>query len=67
MNAIPEYNALRLIDVQEFAQLLSVSTRTIWRMLSHGKLVAPVRIGGSVRWRLADVERWIEDGCPTQD
>lgn len=67
MNAIPEYNALQLIDVQEFAQLLSVSTRTVWRMLSHGKLVAPVRIGGSVRWRLADVERWIEDGCPTQD
>lgn len=67
MNVIPEYNALRLIDVQEFATILSVSTRTVWRMLSHGKLIAPVRIGGSVRWRLVDVERWITAGCPAPD
>ncbi len=66
MNDVPEYDALRLIDAQELSQILSISTRTVWRMLSHRKLVEPVRIGGSVRWRLADVERWIDTGCPAQ-
>lgn len=52
-----------LIDVQEVARLLTVSPRTVWRWLSQGELPAPVRIGGSVRWRLGDVRRWIDGGC----
>lgn len=66
MNEVSEYNSLRLIDAHDLSQLLSISTRTVWRMLSHGRLIEPVRIGGSVRWRFADVERWINAGCPAQ-
>jgi excisionase family DNA binding protein len=44
---------------------LSVSKRTIWRLLSGKRLPEPLRIGGSVRWRREQIDRWIEQGCPS--
>ena len=53
-----------LITVEELADMLGLSARTIWRMLSGGNMVEPVRIGKNVRWRLHEVRQWIDDGCP---
>lgn len=61
----PESDATLLINAGEFARILGVSPRTLWRLLSAGKLIQPIRIGGSTRWRAAEVRRWIEDGCQT--
>ena len=55
---------VRLVAADEVAAMLDVSTRTVWRLLSTGRLVQPVRIGGSVRWRLDEVRDWIKNGCP---
>jgi excisionase family DNA binding protein len=55
---------IRLISADELAKMLDVSTRTVWRLLSTGQLVQPVRLGGSVRWRLDEVKVWINNGCP---
>lgn len=33
------------------ATILKVSQRSIWRLVAAGQLVAPLRIGGSIRWR----------------
>ena len=53
----------RLIKAAEVAALVAISTRTLWRLVSVGRFPEPVRVGGSTRWRLADVERWIQQGC----
>lgn len=53
-----------LISVDELAMILKISPRTVWRLLSAGKMIEPVRIGGAVRWRFAEVKNWIEQGCP---
>jgi len=53
-----------LISAEQLAELLQISTRTLWRLLSTGKLVTPVHLGGSTRWRLEQVQNWIEKGCP---
>lgn len=55
---------VRLITADEVASILCVSTRTVWRLLSTGKMVQPIRLGGSVRWRLDEVREWINNGCP---
>jgi predicted DNA-binding transcriptional regulator AlpA len=55
-----------LVTARQLASMLQVSTRTLWRMRSAARLPAPVRLGGSVRWRLDDVTSWIEKGCPEQ-
>ncbi len=53
-----------LIDRRQVGELLNLSTRTVWRLLSAGKLPKPVRIGRSVRWSRSDLETWIANGCP---
>jgi prophage regulatory protein len=49
-----------MIDVREVASILSISTRSVWRLVATGELPQPVRFGRSARWRLADIEAWIE-------
>jgi predicted DNA-binding transcriptional regulator AlpA len=52
-----------LITASKLAALLEVSTRTLWRLRSAGRLPEPVRLGGAVRWRRDDILKWITDGC----
>lgn len=51
----------------DVAKLLDLSERTVWRLLSAKRLPEPLRIGGSVRWRLDQVRQWISAGCPAQN
>ncbi len=51
----------QLVSVEVLAELLSISSRNIWRRLSKGKFPEPVRITRSTRWSLKDIEQWIED------
>ena len=53
-----------LLAADRVAELLDISTRTLWRLRAAGKLPSPVKIGGSVRWRAKEIENWIEAGCP---
>lgn len=53
-----------LITVGELAKILKVSTRTVWRLVSAGKLMPPIRVGGARRWKFDQVRRWIDAGCP---
>jgi prophage regulatory protein len=54
-----------LLTADEVAAMLGVSERTLWRLLSAGKVPQPVRFGRSTRWRAAEVADWIDRGCPT--
>ncbi|MGD9721457.1 MAG: helix-turn-helix transcriptional regulator [Pirellulales bacterium] len=53
-----------LVTAAEVAHLLGVSPRTLWRQLSAGQIPQPVRFGGTVRWRIDEVRKWIAEGCP---
>ncbi|MHC5537064.1 helix-turn-helix transcriptional regulator [Singulisphaera rosea] len=53
-----------LIPAEEVASMLGVSERTLWRLLSAGKIPEPLRIGRNTRWRWAEIREWIERGCP---
>ena len=55
-----------LMDARDVSHRLSVSTRTVWRLLSANQIPKPVRIGRSVRWQREVVEEWIRSGCPDQ-
>ncbi len=53
-----------LISVVQVAKLVGVSTRTIWRLVSEGKFLAPIRIGGRTLWIREEVIRWVSQRCP---
>jgi predicted DNA-binding transcriptional regulator AlpA len=55
-----------LISAAALARMLSVSVATVWRMNSAGRIPAGIRIGGSRRWRLRDIETWVARGCPDE-
>lgn len=63
---LPEQNShdVLLINAEEFANLLRVSKRQIWRLRSRGDLIEPIKIGSVTRWPLDMVRAWITAGCP---
>jgi excisionase family DNA binding protein len=51
---------LDLLTVHQVARRLTVSTRTIYRLLERGSFPPPIRYTRKlVRWRTADVERYL--------
>lgn len=53
-----------LLPIGQLAEMVALSRRTIRRLVDAGKLPPPLRVGGSLRWRLGDVRQWIAAGCP---
>ena len=60
----PAGPAALLIDRGAVAQLLGRSIRSIGRDDSAGRLPRPVTIGGSKKWKRAEIVAWIDAGCP---
>lgn len=53
-----------LLTVKQFAKLLDVDIRTVWRLKSNRAIPESVKFGGNVRWRGRDIQIWIDEGCP---
>ncbi|MBM4094251.1 MAG: helix-turn-helix domain-containing protein [Planctomycetes bacterium] len=57
-----------LLDTHDAAKLLSIGERTLWRWSRSGICPAPIKIGrglrAAVRYRRAELLKWISDGCP---
>ena len=56
-----------LLNVRDVANALKISPRQCWKLLSAGKLPSPIRLSRSVRWRAADICRFVELGCPSRE
>ena len=54
----------RLLSAGAVGQMLSLSKRQIFRLSSCGKIPAPIRIGGSVRWAESTILAWLQAGAP---
>jgi excisionase family DNA binding protein len=50
----------KLLTIDELAQFIRVSTRTIYRMLDDGELPFAIKLKGSWRFRENDVQVWLE-------
>jgi prophage regulatory protein len=50
-----------LLTAREVAARLSISIRTVYRMLDRGQFPRPIRLGRrGVRWKTTDVQRYLE-------
>ena len=61
-DAIAKQNSA-LVSCKTLAKMLSISTRTAWRLLSAGKLPKPISLGGSKRFLMSDIELFLECDC----
>lgn len=55
---------IQLLTAKDAAHLCRLSKRSWFRLHASGRIPAPVRIGGSVRWRKSDIESWLTMDCP---
>lgn len=53
-----------LIDIPWLAHMLSLSAKTVRRMVNAGEIPKTIRLGRQIRWRRSDMFSWIADGCP---
>lgn len=49
----------RLLRVEEVAERLGISVRTVWSLRSSGRLPNAVKVGTSTRWRRSEIESYI--------
>ena len=52
-----------LLDVAQVAELLSCSTRHVYRLCDRGRMPAPRKLGALCRWSRGEIMAWIEGGC----
>ena len=57
-------NEIQLLTAKQLGARLSLSKRQVFRLNSYGKLPAPIRIGGSVRWAESTIAEWLKCGAP---
>ena len=53
-----------LIGMRDLCELLDRSEASLERDHAAGRLPAPVRLGGSRKWRRAEIAEWVDAGCP---
>jgi len=56
--------AFQLLSAKQLGAKLNLSKRQIFRLNSCGKIPAPIRIGGSVRWAESTISKWLAAGAP---
>jgi excisionase family DNA binding protein len=50
---------IKLLNIQETAEMIGVSKRHFHRLVSNGEAPAPVRFGRLTRWRMSDLDKWL--------
>jgi excisionase family DNA binding protein len=55
-----------MLGVKDVAQLLSCSSRHVYRLCDGGLMPRPVKLGALVRWDRRAIEQWIAAGCPAE-
>lgn len=53
------------LSMRDLAQQLSVDPSTIKRWVSRGEMPAPIKVGGSLRWRSRELQSWV-NGLPRE-
>ena len=49
-------NQPQLLTVRDVSAQLNIAVSSVWRKVKSGDLPQPIKIGGSTRWRRADIE-----------
>jgi excisionase family DNA binding protein len=64
MTALSDAPPALLVDAAEASRLLGISRGHFYRLLSAGRIPAPVRLGRCVRWHRDTLIAFCAAGCP---
>ncbi len=49
----------RLLTLKEVINLIGFKKATIYKYIKNGKFPKQIKIGKASRWKLSDIEKWI--------
>jgi predicted DNA-binding transcriptional regulator AlpA len=52
------------VSAKDAARICGVSRTHWYSLMSSGRLPPPIRLGRRTLWRVADLHRWVAEGCP---
>lgn len=50
-----------LLTVKQVAEMLGVTTSTVWRWRDKMEIPQPIMVGATLRWRRSDLEKWLSE------
>ncbi|WIY27386.1 helix-turn-helix transcriptional regulator [Parasedimentitalea psychrophila] len=53
-----------LVDIKTVCNTLCRSRASIYRDIQRGEFPSPIKLGGSSRWKLSDLNKIIDNGEP---
>lgn len=53
--------SIALINSDQLAEMLGISRKSLYHALDVGQLPSPIKIGNRLRWRIEDIEAWLDD------
>jgi hypothetical protein len=55
-----------LTSAEGVGLMIDKSGRSVRRLDSAALMPRGVRVGGAVKWRIAEIEAWVAAGCPSR-
>jgi predicted DNA-binding transcriptional regulator AlpA len=55
-----------LVPAEVAGSMCGRSEASWWRDHAAGRIPAPVKLGGRTLWRVEELRRWVEGGCPSR-
>ena len=52
------------MTIKEVADLVDITTSTVYKWLAEGRMLPPVKLGRTSYWNREEVTAWIEAGFP---
>lgn len=56
-----EINEMQLVDMKWLTATLKVTDKWIYKQIQDGVFLKPIKLGRSSRWRLKDINEWLEN------
>lgn len=50
-----------MLNARELAELLRINERTLRRWVHRKKVIRPIRVGNTLRWKRAAIELWMKE------
>lgn len=60
-HATPSPTLGPLWDIHQLPRYLGLTRQAIYQRRHRGDFPAAIKVGASLRWRAADIERWLAD------
>jgi len=56
----------KLLTIKQVSEIVGFKISTIYKFISKNDFPAPIKIGRSSRWKIHDIQKWIEEKTQKQ-